>query len=112
MIRILVSLFIFIMFTVPAFSQENVEHDIDNSVVEVVDTKLKLKKEIKKAIIEIYGKDLAEDIYTNVLVQANKAISERSDDLLRQDYERDFDWYKNEIIYMFYVDQFGVVSDK
>ena len=100
------------MFTVPAFSQENVEHDIDNSVVEVVDTKLKLKKEIKKAIIEIYGKDLAEDIYTNVLVQANKAISERSDDLLRQDYERDFDWYKNEIIYMFYVDQFGVVSDK
>ncbi|MBR5303704.1 MAG: hypothetical protein IKU37_02635 [Candidatus Gastranaerophilales bacterium] len=72
----------------------------------------KLKKEIKEAIIEIYGKESAEDIYANTIFQVYKAIDERSSELKDQDYKRKSTWYKNEIIYMFYVDQFGVISDE
>ena len=80
--------------------------------IENAQTSDKIKKEIKDAIVAIYGKDLAEDVYANVLFHAYKAIGERPAKLLDQDYERKSDWYKDEIIYMFYVDQFGVVSDK
>ena len=41
---------------------------------------------------------------------AQKAISERPEELKKEDLTRSDDWYKDEIIYMFYVDQFGVVS--
>ena len=71
----------------------------------------KIKKEIKDSIVEIYGKENSNEIYDKVLQNAEKAIKERSEDLLKQDLERNSDWYKNEIIYMFYVDQFGVVKD-
>ncbi len=71
----------------------------------------KIKKEIKDSIVEIYGKENANEIYDKVLQNAEKAIKERPEDLLKQDLERNSDWYKNEIIYMFYVDQFGVVKD-
>ena len=77
-----------------------------------LDKKSKIKKEIKESIIEIYGKEQADEIYQNVLEYANNAILNRNEKLLKQDLERKADWYKNEIIYMFYVDQFGVVSDK
>ena len=71
----------------------------------------KIKKEIKDSIVEIYGKENANEIYDKVLQNAEKAIKERPEDLLKQDLERNSDWYKNEIIYMFYVDQFGVVKN-
>lgn len=71
-----------------------------------------LEKEIKESIVEIYGKELSQDIYANVLFYIYKAIDERPKEFLKQDYERKSIWYKDEIIYMFYVDQFGVVSDK
>lgn len=70
----------------------------------------KLKKEIKDSIIKIYGKNNADEIYNNVMLHAQKAINARSQTLKNQDLIRKDDWYKNEIIYMFYVDQFGVVS--
>ena len=91
-------------------SQENKESD--KGIIEVADSSNKLKKEIKEAIIEIYGKEQAEDIFANVLFHSHKAIDERSAELKDQDYKRKSTWYKNEIIYMFYVDQFGVVSDE
>ncbi len=92
--------------------QETIKENKENEVIEVADYSIKVKKEIKEAIIEIYGKENAEDIYANVLFQAHRAIDERSKELKDQDYERKSTWYKNEIIYMFYVDQFGVISDE
>lgn len=71
----------------------------------------RLKKEIKESIIKVYGKDAADEIYKRVMLHAQKAIEARSQELKNQDLSRENDWYKNEIIYMFYVDQFGVVSD-
>lgn len=71
----------------------------------------KIKKEIKESIIEIYGKEKSEEIFNNYLTHAINAIKNRPNDLKNQDKTRKPDWYKDEIIYMFYVDQFGVVSD-
>ena len=68
----------------------------------------KLQKNIKDAIIEIYGKDDSEEIFNRVMQIADKAIENRPADLKKADLSRKDDWYKDEIIYMFYIDQFGV----
>jgi len=78
----------------------------------VVSDDAEIKKEIKDAITKIYGKDRAQEIYDRVMLIAQKAIETRSEELRKQDRERKSDWYKNEIVYMFYVDQFGVISDE
>lgn len=67
----------------------------------------KLKKEIKNQIIKIYGADNADEIYNKVYEIAKKAKEERPETLLKEDLTRDSDWYKDEIIYTFYADQFG-----
>lgn len=104
-------IFILIVLCFPVFAQNETQNP-KNETIEVSDTTAKLKKEIKDSIIEIYGKEHAEDIYANTLFHIAKAIDERPKELLDQDYERKSTWYKNEIIYMFYVDQFGVLSDE
>lgn len=71
----------------------------------------KLKAEMKTAIEEIYGKENCETIYENVLKIAEKSIEERPISLKKADETRPEDWYKDEIIYMFYVDQFGVSEE-
>lgn len=68
----------------------------------------KLKHEIESAICEIYGKESCDEIYEKVLNIAEKSVNERSAELKKADETRPDDWYKDEIIYMFYVDQFGV----
>ena len=70
----------------------------------------KIQKEIKDAIEEIYGKKDSEEIFEHVMRIAQKAIKERSASLKYADLHRADDWYKDEIIYMFYIDQFGVKS--
>lgn len=109
--RIIFFIFAFLIFNFPIIASEEVQKTDDNTI-EVSDVNAKLKKEIKEAIVEIYGKNEAQEIYLNVLSHANKAISKRPKELLDEDYKRKSTWYKNEIIYMFYVDQFGVVSDE
>ena len=84
--------------------------EFDNQSQEVLTESIhkKLKNEIKSSIIDIYGKDNAEAIYKRVLEIADKAIKARPESLKKADFNRSDDWYKDEIIYMFYVDQFGV----
>ena len=97
-------------YSLPVYALENNEQaKISQEVQNEISSKI--KKEIKESIIEIYGKDNSETIFNDVINLAEKAIKSRSDELLNQDLKRDSDWYKNEIIYMFYVDQFGVVQD-
>lgn len=104
-------IFVLITLCFPTLAQ-NETQSLKNETIEVSDTTAKLKKEIKDSIVEIYGKEQAQDIYANILFHIHKAIDERPKELLDQDYERKSTWYKNEIIYMFYVDQFGVLSDE
>ena len=68
----------------------------------------KIQKEIRDSIEEIYGKKDSEEIFEHVMRIAEKAIKERAASLKYSDLHRADDWYKDEIIYMFYIDQFGV----
>lgn len=82
----------------------------ENIESEIITVNNRINKEIKNAIINIYGKEQADEIYEKVMEQAAQAIKNRPAELVKQDQTRPSDWYKNEIIYMFYVDQFGNVK--
>ncbi len=70
-----------------------------------------LEKNIKESVKNIYGEQQVNVIYPRVLEIIKKAKQNRPLKLYMEDLSRTSDWYKDEIIYMFYVDQFGV-SDK
>ena len=81
---------------------------VSNDAIQEDTVSSKLQKNIKDAIVEIYGKDDSEEIFNRVMQIADKAIANRSEALKQSDLKRSDDWYKDEIIYMFYIDQFGV----
>lgn len=68
----------------------------------------KLEASMKDAIAHIYGKENVDVIYCNIEKMIKKAKFERRPDLYEDDLKRDSDWYKDEVVYMFYPDQFGV----
>ena len=68
----------------------------------------KLENEMKSCISKIYGPENTEEIYANVYKLIEKTKSERPKYLTDEDFSRTSDWYKEEIIYMFYPDHFGV----
>ena len=67
----------------------------------------KLETEMKTSIAHIYGKEQVDVIYPQVEKIIKKAKFQRSKDLYEDDIKRESDWYKEEVIYMFYPDQFG-----
>lgn len=81
-------------------SKQNIEYKIDG----------KISKELKEAIEDVYGKENVDEIYNVILDKVVASINSRPVELKQQDLLRSSDWYKNEIIYMFYVDQFGVIQ--
>ena len=70
----------------------------------------KLEAEIKASIVQIYGKERCDEIYNKITEIAAQAVKNRSAQLKADDIKRSQDWYKDEIIYMFYTDQFGVTN--
>lgn len=68
----------------------------------------KLETSMKDAIAHIYGKENVERIYSHIELMIKQAKFERRPDLYEDDLKRDSDWYKDEVVYMFYPDQFGV----
>lgn len=69
----------------------------------------KMEKDLKSDISKIYGEELTDEIYSKILKIAKKAKEKRPQNLKEEDLTRTNDWYKDEIIYMFYVDQFGTI---
>lgn len=69
-----------------------------------------IEKEMKDSIKKIFGTDKVDEIYSHIYFLAQKAKAQRPDYLVKDDLNRSSDWYKDEIIYMFYADQFGVRS--
>lgn len=98
-------------------AQQNIQPMMQTSESDsiVIEVSSKLPKElsdnIKTAIVKIYGEDQADQIYNNVLDIINDAKNKRSLKLHQEDLNRAADWYKDEIIYMFYTEHFGV-NDK
>lgn len=70
----------------------------------------KIENEIYNSIVQVYGENQAKSIYERVMQIAKNEIETRPEELKKEDLTRADDWYKDEIIYMFYVDQFGVVT--
>ena len=81
---------------------------IDSNIEYKIDSKI--SKELKDAIRDVYGKEKADEIYQTVINKVIASINSRPEYLKSQDLSRKSDWYKDEIIYMFYVDQFGIVQ--
>ena len=69
-----------------------------------------LEKELKSNLSAVYGSKNVDEIYNNIVNIAQKAVKDRPQNLIQEDINRKSDWYKDEIIYMFYVDQFGVIN--
>jgi len=102
-----------LLLTSPVFAQEvvtptDVQAQAEQEISGVAVTN-KIHRELKNAIINVYGRENADEVYEKVIEIANKSIQARPKELVQQDKTRPDDWYKKEIIYMFYVDQFGVV---
>ena len=68
----------------------------------------KLEISMKTSIAHIYGKENVDVIYDQVERIIKKSKFQRSEAFFEDDLKRDSDWYKNEVVYMFYPDQFGV----
>ena len=96
------------VYVVPETQQE-VTQEVQQESDTAITVNNKIHRELKNAITNVYGRENADEIYAKVLELAEKSIKERPENLIRQDKTRTDDWYKKEIIYMFYVDQFGVV---
>lgn len=115
MARKFFTLLLFLILCYPVFAEdsENITAaDVQiQENTETVDISNKLKKELKDTITLVYGKQNADEIYENVLKIAQNAINTRPQELKNEDKIRKSDWYKNEIIYMFYVDHFGVIQN-
>lgn len=70
----------------------------------------KIEKELKLSISKVYGEDKTDEIYNRIVEIAKQAKEKRPEVLKQDDLNRASDWYKDEVIYMFYVDQFGTVT--
>ena len=70
----------------------------------------RIEKELKTYISKVYGSENTEKIYSRIVEIARNAKETRPENLKSEDLTRPSDWYKDEIIYMFYVDQFGTVT--
>ena len=98
------------------YAEVNIVNDNNQVMVNILDSNIeykidsKISKEIKDAIRDVYGKEKADEIYQTVINKVIASINSRPEYLKNQDLNRKSDWYKNEIIYMFYVDQFGIVQ--
>ena len=69
------------------------------------------EKRLKTSIAKVYGEKQKDEIYINILKIIKDTKLKRDKRLKDEDIKRSDDWYKDEIIYMFYVDQFGVDND-
>ena len=98
------------------YAEVNIVNDNNQVMVNILDSNIeykidgKISKELKDAIRDVYGKEKADEIYQTVINKVITSINSRPEYLKNQDLNRKSDWYKNEIIYMFYVDQFGIVQ--
>ena len=89
------------------------KNDLNSILVEQTETAeavipAKLEKEIKTSLAKIYGAENVDIIYANIERIALKTKVTRPQKLRDEDFSRADDWYKDEVIYMFYADQFGV----
>src|SRR5262249_28641194 len=67
-----------------------------------------LRETILESIHRVYGSADAETIYDAIARRVNAVRAQRPPERLDEDFNRASDWYRDEIIYMFYTERFGV----
>ena len=65
-----------------------------------------MEKEIKTSLAKVYGAENVDEIYSNILKIAQETKAKRPASLIAEDLSRSSDWYKDEVIYMFYANHF------
>ena len=101
-------------YTIPAFSFTGgfiTNPKILDSVQTENIVSANVEKRLKTSIAKVYGDEQVDEIYVNILKIIKETRHKRSEKLKQEDLNRSNDWYKDEIRYMFYVDQFGVDDD-
>ncbi len=105
---LLLSVLMITSYTAPyAFAQNQTQQKKQTANYENLVPK-KLELSMKDSIAHIYGKENVDAIYSNIELMIKQAKFERRPDLYEDDLKRDSDWYKDEVVYMFYPEQFGV----
>lgn len=114
--KLLLSLLLGILFTQhTTFAQElpEITNNTGSGVYLQLETPVissKIEKELRAEIAKIYGAERTDEIFSKINEIAQNTKQKRSDTLKQDDLNRPNDWYKDEIIYMFYVDQFGTLT--
>ena len=111
MLRCIVSLFLLVVVFVNYTGYSALAHTVSATAKNQYSEEIvpqKLEDEMKSAIAHIYGKDNVDAIYCNVFNIIKNAKVNRPKELYNDDIKRDSDWYKDEVVYMFYPEQFGV----
>ncbi len=107
-LSLLLTLLIYIQIPTCATAQDSVNNGVYISMEQSV-ISAKMEKELKADIAKIYGDTQTDEIYSKIVEIAQNAKARRPQNLKDEDLTRANDWYKDEIIYMFYVDQFGTI---
>lgn len=89
---------------------QTTDETIQSNTIEDKIISPKIEKELKLSISKVYGEDKTDEIYNRIVEIAKQAKEKRPEVLKQDDLNRASDWYKDEVIYMFYVDQFGTVT--
>ena len=82
-------------------------HFITNqNIIDVIQTEnivtSDVEKRLKSAISKVYGEKNTNEIYVNILKIIKEAREKRDPKLKQEDLSRTNDWYKDEVIYMYY----------
>ena len=87
----------------------------NQKIIDIIQTENVVSKDVEKrlkdSISKVYGSKQTDEIYINVLKIIKESRLNREPRLKEDDLNRSNDWYKDEVIYMLYVDQFGVDDD-
>ena len=70
-----------------------------------------LEQEMKAALDAVYGQERVEEMFARIESISGEILQARPALLREEDLLRSSDWYKDEIVYMLYPDQFGVEKD-
>lgn len=84
---------------------------IERAEPELITFLKQLEIDIKPALEKVYGEDKVDEMFANILEIIERIRSERTASLKMEDITRDSSWYKDEIMYTFYADQFGVKNE-
>ena len=111
----ILTLSVLLNYTIPAYAFNASSFIFNPKIIDSVQTENIVSKDVEKklrdSISKVYGSKNVDEIYVNVLKIIKESRYQRNHKLIKEDLSRSDDWYKDEIVYMFYVDQFGVDDD-